>query len=147
MDTRQIRTRQGTMTTLDSHTLKRFKNELRGSLLGAEDAEYADARKVWNGTIDHKPVLIVRCLEVADVMAAVNFARAHGLLLSIRAGGHNVSGSAIAEDGLVIDVSQMRSVHVDPQKRLARVDGGARLGDLDQATTEFGLAAPVGVVS
>jgi FAD/FMN-containing dehydrogenase len=147
MDAIQIRTRKGASISFDAEALNGLGSQLRGLLLSTEDSEYEAARKVWNGTIDKKPALIVRCLGVADVMAAVNFARDHQLLLSIRAGGHNVSGSAIAEEGLVIDVSQMRSVQVDPQKRLARVESGARLGDLDHETTAFGLAAPVGVVS
>jgi FAD/FMN-containing dehydrogenase len=91
--------------------------------------------------------MIIRCLGVADVMAAVDFVRDHQLFFSVRAGGHNVSGAAIADHGVVIDVSQMRSVQVDPKRRLARVEGGGRLGDLDHETTAFGLAAPVGVVS
>jgi FAD/FMN-containing dehydrogenase len=147
MDAIQIRTRKGDLISLDAEALNGLRRQLRGSLLSAEDPEYDTARKVWNGSIDKNPALIVRCLGVADVMATVHFARDHQLFLSIRAGGHNVSGSAIAEEGLVIDVSQMRTVQVDPQKRLARVEAGARLGDLDHETTPFGLAAPVGVVS
>ena len=143
----QITTRQGEIVTLDEAALNTLQGQLRGSLLRAEDPEYETARKLWNGMIDKKPALIARCLGVADVMAAVNFARDRQLLFSVRAGGHNVSGAAIAERGLVIDLSQMRSVQVDPQKGLARVEGGARLGDLDHETAAFGLAAPVGVVS
>lgn len=143
----QILTRQGTLRSLPEGTLSRFKNQLRGELLSKGDTDYESARKVWNGTIDKHPALIVRCRGVADVMAAVNFAREYQLILSIRSGGHNVSGAAITDQGLVIDVSQMRSVQVNPSKRIARVEGGALLGDLDHETTAFGLAAPVGVVS
>lgn len=143
----QILTRRGTVVSLQTNILNDFKNQLRGTLLQHGDEEYDLARKVWNGTIDKRPALIARCLGVADVMAAVNFAREHLLVTSIRAGGHNVSGAAIAEEGLVIDVSQMRSVQVNPHERVARVEGGALLGDLDHETTPFGLAAPVGVVS
>lgn len=147
MITVQIKTRLGSSISLAEETLTTLQGQLRGALLRAGDTGYEEARKVWNGSIDHRPALIVRCLGAADVMAAVNFAREHRLLISTRAGGHNVAGTAIVEGGMVIDVSQMRSVQVDPQKRIARVEGGARLGDLDHETTAFGLAAPVGVVS
>ena len=143
----QIATRQGDIISLDEAALNTLKDQFRGSLLSAADPEAETARRLWNGMIDKKPALIARCLGVADVMTAVNFARDQQLLFSVRAGGHNVSGAAIADRGLVIDISQMRSVQVDPQRRLARVEGGARLGDLDHETTAFGLAAPVGVVS
>jgi len=142
-----IKKRTGDTITLDAGTIEAFAGQLRGTLLGPADPGYQEARQVWNAMIDRKPALIAQCLGTADVMAAVNFAREHDLLLSIRAGGHNVSGSAIAEAGLVIDVSQMRSVQVAPQQRIARVESGARLGDLDHETAPFGLAAPVGVVS
>jgi FAD/FMN-containing dehydrogenase len=143
----KIMTQSGDRISLNSETLGAFAGRLRGDLLGPADKGYEEARRVWNGMIDKKPALIARCQGTADVIATVNFARERNLLLSIRAGGHNVSGAAIAEDGLVIDVSQMRSVHVAPEQRIARVDGGARLGDLDHETAPFGLAVPVGVVS
>jgi len=110
-----ILTRKGTSLVLTSEILAAFKDCLRGELLSAEDPAYEDARKVWNGSIDHRPALIVRCFGAADVVAAVNFAREHQLLISTRAGGHNVAGSAVVTDGLVIDVSPMRSVQVDPR--------------------------------
>ena len=147
MENLEIRSRQGATVTLKSEVLETFATQLRGSLLGSEDAEYEQARRIWNGMIDKFPALIVRCEGVADVMATVGFVRDHQLEFSIRAGGHNVSGVAIADGGLVIDVSRMRSVQVDPHKRLARVESGACLGDLDHETTAFGLAAPVGLVS
>jgi len=147
MDAVQIETRRGKTLTLNEDTLNAFRNQLRGPLLRAGDAEYEAARRVWNGLIDKRPALIARCRGVADVIAAVNFARDHQLMVSIRAGGHNVSGAAIVAGGLVIDVSRMRSVQVDPQNRTARVESGALLGDLDHETSAFGLAAPVGVVS
>jgi len=143
----EIATRRGETVSLDQDTLDAFAGRLRGTLLRPGDEGYDAARRVWNGLIDKQPALIVRCQGAADVMAAVTFAREHRLLLSVRAGGHNVAGSAIAEQGLVIDVSLMRSVQVDPQRRIARVESGARLGDLDHETAAFGLAAPVGVVS
>jgi hypothetical protein len=125
----------------------RFRERLRGRLLAAGEEGYDDARRVWNGMIDRRPALIARCCGTADVIAAVDFAREHGLLTSIRGGGHNVAGTALVDNGLVIDLSEMRSVRVDPERRLARAEGGARLGDLDHETQAFGLAAPVGVVS
>lgn len=143
----EILDRRGKPVSLAEETVETFRGRLRGSLLTAEDAGYEEARKVWNGSIDKHPALIARCKGVADVMAAVDFARDQGVLFSVRAGGHNVSGAAIADRGLVIDLSQMRGVHVYPMQRLARVEGGARLGDLDHETAPFGLAAPVGVVS
>jgi len=143
----EITTRGGDKIILSAKTVEAFAGSLRGALLGPADQGYQEARKVWNAMIDKKPALIARCQGTADVMSAVNFAREHDLLLSIRAGGHNVSGAAIVEAGLVIDVSQMRCVHVAPGKRLAWVESGARLGDLDHETAPFGLAAPVGLVS
>lgn len=143
----QVLTRQGSLLSVRENTLGDFRKQLRGDLLKKGDTEYENARKVWNGTIDKHPALIARCRGVADVMAAVNFAREHQLVMSIRSGGHNVSGAAIADQGLVIDLSQMRSVQVNPRERIARTEGGALLGDLDHETTAFGLAAPVGVVS
>lgn len=147
MTTVNSRTRHGDPVVLGEAALEAFKGQLRGDLLVTGDAGYEQARRVWNGMIDKHPALIVRCRGVADIMAAVNFVREHQLDFSVRAGGHNVSGSAIADGGLVIDVSQMRSVQVDPKKRLARVESGACLGDLDHETAGFGLATPVGVVS
>jgi FAD/FMN-containing dehydrogenase len=143
----QIKTRQGKTVELKEKVVNLLKDQLHGSLMAAEDDAYEEARKVWNGSINKKPALIARCAGPADVMTTVNFAREHQLLISVRAGGHNVSGASMNDGGLVIDVSQMRSVHVDQQSRTAWVEGGARLGDLDHETTAFGLAAPVGVVS
>jgi FAD/FMN-containing dehydrogenase len=139
--------RDGGRTALEPGTVEALREGLRGSLITAGDAVYDSARRVWNGMIDKSPALIVRCAGTADVISAVNFARQHGLLTSIRGGGHNVAGTALVDDGFVIDLSEMRCVHVDPSRRLARAEGGARLGDLDHETQAFGLAAPVGVVS
>ena len=143
----EILTRRGKKIPLSETSLQGFARQLRGTVLTQGNARYDQARRVWNGMIDKKPALIAQCRGTADVMASVDFAREHDLLLSIRAGGHNVSGSAIVEGGFVIDVSEMRSVHVMPGQRLARVESGARLGDLDHETAPFNLAAPVGVVS
>jgi FAD/FMN-containing dehydrogenase len=143
----EILTREGNKRVLSGELLDVFADSLRGTLIRPTDGAYDEARRVWNGMIDRRPALIARCRGTADVIATVNFARDQDLLVSIRAGGHNVSGAAIAEGGLVIDVSEMRSVHVSPEKRTAWVEGGARLGDVDHETAPFGLAAPLGVVS
>lgn len=124
-----------------------FKNSLRGELLRPDNAGYDDARLVWNGAIDKKPALIARCTGVADVINAVNFARTYNLLVAVRGGGHNVAGSATCDGGLVIDLSLMKSVDVDPQARTARVQGGATWGNVDWETQAFGLAASGGLVS
>jgi FAD/FMN-containing dehydrogenase len=143
----EMLTRSGGKKTMADKTLNALAGRLRGDLIRPADGAYDQARKIWNGLIDRKPALIARCRVTADVLHSVEFAREHNLLLSVRAGGHNVSGAAIAEGGLVIDLSAMRSVQVFPERRIARVEGGARLGDLDRETAPFGLAAPVGVVS
>jgi FAD/FMN-containing dehydrogenase len=132
---------------LDQDALQGFTAGLRGEALRPGDAAYDEARRVWNEMIDRHPGLIVRCSGAADVIDAVNFAREHDLRLAVRGGGHNVAGTAVCDGGLVIDLSGMRGVRVDPAGRTARVEGGATWGDLDRETQVFGLAAPGGVVS
>ena len=127
--------------------VEELATRLRGSLLRPGDPGYDDARAVQNGLIDRRPGLIVRCAGTADVVAAVNVARDHGLLLSIRGGGHNVAGTAVNDGGLVVDLSGMRGVRVDPAARTARVQGGATWGEVDRETQRFGLATPGGMVS
>ena len=124
-----------------------FKATLRGTLLQPGESEYDAARVVWNGMIDRRPGLIVQCHGVADVVAAVDFARSNGLRVAVRGGGHNVAGYAVCDGGLMIDLSLMRAVRVDPQARRAWVQGGATWGDVDHETSAFGLATPGGVVS
>jgi FAD/FMN-containing dehydrogenase len=136
-----------TQTQVDSAALQAFAAQVRGPVLGPDDDGYDGARKIWNGLIDRRPALIVQCAGAADVVDAVDFAREHGLLLSIKGGGHNVAGNAVNDGGLVIDLSQMRGVHVDPKAGTVRVQGGATLGDMDRETQLFGLAVPAGVVS
>jgi FAD/FMN-containing dehydrogenase len=136
-----------TEALVDPEALQAFAMQVRGATIGPGDAGYDDARKIWNGLIDRRPALIVQCTGAADVVDAVNFAREHDLLLSIKGGGHNVAGNAMNDGGLVIDLSQMRGVHVDPVSRTVRVQGGATLGDMDRETQLFGLAVPAGVVS
>lgn len=135
------------MPHLPSAALEQFRTGLRGRLIMPDDADYATARQVYNGMIDKRPALIARCHDVADVIAAVNFARDNQLLLAVRGGGHNGGGLGICDDGLVIDLSAMRGVHVDPTARTARVAGGCVWGDVDHATHAFGLATPTGIIS
>src|SRR5512134_3292368 len=119
----------------------------RGRLISAGHAEYDSARAVWNGAVDRRPRLIARCLGTADVVLALRFARDHGLEIAIRGGGHNVAGTAVCDDGMVIDLSAMRAVRVDPAGRRAWVQGGALWGDVDHETQAHGLATTGGIVS
>ena len=119
----------------------------RGRLIGSDHADYDTARAVWNGAIDRRPRLIAQCIETADVVAAVRFARDRDLEIAIRGGGHNVAGTAVCDDGLVIDLSAMRGVRVDPVGCRAWVQGGALWGDVDRETQAHGLATTGGIVS
>ena len=119
----------------------------RGRLIGPDDADYDSARAVWNGAIDRRPRLIARCTGTGDVVAAVRFARDHDLEIAIRGGGHNVAGTAVCDDGIVIDLSAMRAVRVDPADRRAWVQGGALWTDVDHETQAHGLATTGGIVS
>jgi FAD/FMN-containing dehydrogenase len=132
---------------LDKLKVQQFTNTLHGRLIWPDDPEYDETRALWNGMIDKKPALIARCKSTQDVTAAVNFAREQGLTVAVRGGGHNVAGLASVDDGLMIDLSLMRAVHVDPQARTARVLGGATWGDVDHETQLFGLATPSGIIS
>lgn len=132
---------------LDRDTLDDFKARLRGSLLSPGDAGYDEARSLWNAMIDRRPALIVRCLGVADVVTCVNFARERGLTLSIKGGGHNISGLAVCDGGLMLDLTLMRGVWVDPITRTARAQAGCLLGDVDRETQVHDLAAVLGFVS
>ena len=123
-----------------------FRSAFHGTVFEPADDGYEDARRIWNASVDKHPRVIARCSGLADVMAAVNFARTNGLLTAIRGGGHNVGGRALCEDGIVIDLSGMRAVYVDSAKRTVRVQGGATLGDMDRETHVFGIALPSGIV-
>jgi FAD/FMN-containing dehydrogenase len=120
---------------------------VRGELILPVDGGYDAARKVYNAMIDKHPALIMRCADIADVIAAVNFAREHKLAIAIRGGSHNVAGFGTCDDGLVIDLSRMKGIRVDPVKRTVRAEGGCTWGDVDHATHAFGLAAPGGIIS
>ena len=145
-DTRVI-TNTATKVVLDESSVAGLEARLRGGLLRPGDEAYEDQRRVWNGMIDRRPALIVRSASAADVIEAVNFARENGLLLAVRGGGHNVAGTAVAEHGLVIDLSGMKAIRVDPERRTVRAEGGVTIGELDHETQMFGLATPQGVVS
>ena len=118
-----------------------------GDIILPDDADYDTARRVWNGMIDRHPTLIVRVHDVTDIQLALNFARQNGLPVSVRGGGHNVAGSAIGQDAMVIDCTRLRQITVDPVRRIVRAEAGATWGDVDRATQHYGLATPGGVVS
>ena len=132
---------------VDEAMVEQFKAGLRGELIQPGDSDYDEARKVHNGSIDKHPSMIACCADVADVITCVNFARENDVLLAIRGGGHSGGGFAVADDALVIDLSSMRGVRVDPEERTVRVEGGARWGDVDHASHAFGLAVPTGIIS
>jgi FAD/FMN-containing dehydrogenase len=132
---------------LDIALIESFVSGFRGQVIQPSDTGYETARKIWNASIERYPGLIARCSGVADVIHAVKFARANNLLTSIRGGGHNVAGRALCDDGVVIDLSTMKGIFVDPVGRTARVQAGATLGDVDRETHIYGLAVPAGVVS
>ena len=127
--------------------LMALRPQLRGSLCLQDEAGYDEARTIWNAMIDRRPGAVVRCGGASDVMRAVHLARDNGLLVAVRGGGHNISGNAVCEGGLLIDLSPMRSVRVDPKKRTARVEPGVTLGEFDKEAQAFGLATPLGINS
>ncbi|RUV89642.1 FAD-binding oxidoreductase [Mesorhizobium sp. M1A.F.Ca.IN.020.32.1.1] len=138
---------EGGKTTVDAAALETLSTQIRGTVLREGDAGYDGARSIWNDMIDRRPGLIACCVGASDVVAAVNFARENGLLVSVRGGGHNIAGSAICEGGLVIDLSMMKSVRVDVAARRAWVGPGATLVDVDRETQAVGLALPTGINS
>ena len=133
----------GKSLSLDSAAIDGF----RGEILTPGDQTYESAREVWNATVERRPAMIARCTGAADVVAAVKFAAKHNVLTSVKGGGHNIAGSALADGGLTIDLSNMRGVDVDPAQKTVRVQGGAFLGDVDHETQAFGLAVPFGINS
>ena len=124
-----------------------FRGQFRGAVIEPADAGYEEARQVYNRMIDRKPRLIVRCTDAADVMAAVRMAKATGLRVAVRCGGHNAAGLGVCDDGMVIDLTPIRYVRVDPAGRTVQVGGGCRWADVDHATHAFGLAVPSGIIS
>jgi hypothetical protein len=133
-------------TGLDRAAIQDWEGGLRGALLCPGDDGYDAARQVWNGMIDRKPALIVRCAGVADAIQAITFARANNLLVSVRGGGHSITGSAVCEGGLMIDLSPMKGLRVDPLRRTARAEAGLTWGEFDHETQAFGLATTGGTV-
>lgn len=136
-----------TTVAIRPEKIDQLRRDFRGTILQPNDEGYDGARRIWNGMIDKRPALIARCTGPADVMAAIRFARDGELPIAVRAGGHNVAGSSICDDGLVVDLAGMRGVRVDLRRSVVRVGGGALLGDIDHETQPFGLAAPIGLVS
>ncbi len=136
-----------THTVVYDLAVETFQASLRGQLICAGDEDYDEARKVYNAMIDRYPSMIARCVDAADVISAVNFARQNGLTLAVRGGGHNGAGLGTCDDGLVIDLSPMKGILVDPESRTVRVQGGCTWGDVDHATHAFGLAVPTGIIS
>jgi FAD/FMN-containing dehydrogenase len=143
----EIRRLDGQTTTVDASRVEALASQMRGTLLRRDERGYDDARTVWNAMIDRRPGLIARCSGAADAKQAIDFARDHDLLVSIHGGGHNVAGNAVCDGGLMIDLSAMNGVRVDPEARLAHAGPGATLGDVDHETQAFGLATPVGINS
>ena len=138
---------QEVTAALEEKAVQELATHLRGTLLRPGDTAYEQARQVYNAMIDKHPALIARCVDVADVIAAVNFAREQGLTLAVRSGGHNGPGLGTCDGGLVIDLSPMKGIRVDPAARTVRVEGGCTWGDVDHATHPFGLATPSGFIS
>ncbi len=139
--------KERTAMSFPDAAVKEFQGVLHGELMLPGDAGYEAARKVYNGMIDRRPAMIARCAGVADVVAAVNFARTHGLALAVRGGGHNGPGLGVCDDGLVIDLAGMKDIRVDPDNRTVRVEGGCVWGEVDRATHSHGLATPSGFIS
>ncbi|WP_373493501.1 FAD-binding oxidoreductase [Aquiflexum sp.] len=132
---------------LSKSEVEAFKSTLRGELILPEEEGYDQSRSIWNGMIDKYPAMVVKCAGPSDVIAAVNFAREHNLILAVKAGGHSFAGRSTCDGGLLIDLSNMKGIRVDPVNQTARAEAGALLADLDHETQAFGLAVTAGVVS
>lgn len=135
------------MAHVSNSAIEELKTAVRGQLMLPDDAGFDEARSIWNAMIDRRPAMILRCAGVADVRRGVAFARDNGLPLAIRGGGHNIAGSAVCDDGLVLDFSLMKSVRIDPFAKRAYVEPGATLADFDHEAQAFGLATPLGINS
>lgn len=138
---------RGDVLPFDPSDLAHLKDRLREQVVLPHDPRYHDARRVWNGTVDKRPGIIIYCRDSSDIVLAVKFARANHLLVSVRAGGHNVAGSSVCDGGMVIDLSLMKCIEVDPTRRVARAQAGLTLGEFDKATQAHGLATTMGVNS
>lgn len=135
------------MKTLPPTAIDAFRAHFAGEVLTPDDADYDDIRQIWNAMIDRRPALIARCTSADDVVRAVDFTREHDLIASVRGGGHNIAGNAVCNDGLLIDLSLMKQVRIDPEARRASVEPGCTLADFDLAAQEHGLATPLGINS
>jgi FAD/FMN-containing dehydrogenase len=142
-----LKTTDGASTTIAADALASLRGALRGSLALPGEPDYDTARSIWNAMIDRRPGLVVRCAGASDVMQAIKFARDNKLLIAVRGGGHNIAGKGVCDGGLLIDLSPMKSVRVDPVQCTARVEPGALLSDLDKEAQAFALATPVGINS
>jgi FAD/FMN-containing dehydrogenase len=131
--------------TLQSSDIAQLRQTIRGDVVLPNAPGYDQARKVWNGMVDKRPAAVIYCAGPDDVIAAVNFTRSRNFLISVRAGGHNVAGSSVCDDGVVIDVSRMKRIEIDPVRRIARAEAGLNLGEFDAATQSHGLATTMGV--
>lgn len=147
MESLKVLQLSGERATFDEATVEKLRSSLRGGLLLPNDEGFDKARTVWNAMIHRSPALVVRCAGVADIRQAVTFAHEHRLLTAVKGGGHNIAGNAVCEGGLLIDLSAMRAVTVDPIAAVAQVEPGATLGDFDHECQAFGLATPVGINS
>lgn len=143
----KAKTVEGTLVSLPHVSLEALRSQIHGIVITPQDKEFDSARRIWNGMIDRTPALIIQCAGTADVILAVQFAKEHHLLLSVRGAGHNIAGRSLENDGVLIDLSKLRYVHVDPENKTATVCPGATLADLDHETQKFGLAVPVGINS
>ncbi|HET6360818.1 MAG TPA: FAD-dependent oxidoreductase, partial [Gemmatimonadota bacterium] len=135
------------MSAVDDAEVDGLAARLEGEVLSPEDPDYDEVRAVWNGMIDRRPGLIARCAVADDVLEAIGFARERGLEVAVRGAGHHIAGNSVCEGGLLIDLSPMKAIQVDPRARTARVAPGATLADMDSATQAHGLATPLGVNS
>jgi FAD/FMN-containing dehydrogenase len=142
-----IRTLEATTKLVPEGVVTAFRGKQRGPVALPGEEGYGAARTVWNAAIDRSPALVARCLGAADVINAVKFARDENLLVAVRGGGHNIAGNAVCDGGLLIDLSLMKSVRVDPAAQAARVEPGATLADFDKEAQAFALATPLGINS
>jgi hypothetical protein len=139
--------REAEYFTLDESSLQDLRTSVRGIIITKDDADYDEARSVYNGMVDKYPFLIIQCCDVADVMAALNFGKSQKLPIAIRGGGHNAGGLGVCDNGLVIDLSPMKGMHLDMNTNTIRVEGGCLLGDIDHVTQPFGMAVPSGILA
>lgn len=135
------------MSSISKETIPKLRSEVKGKVILPSHPDYDQTRTIWNGMVDRRPAVIVQCASADDVAPAIRFARENDLIISILGAGHHIAGNSLAEDGLVIDFSNMKKVEVDPQKRRARVQPGATLADFDRETQKYGLATPTGINS